>query len=64
MNKYTQYLKHLCLAAVMLATATTQDAEEIPITGEAFFTGSLRHAKRWHKHADIQQPYDLYFRSG
>src|SRR5437879_6879697 len=40
MNKYTQYLKHLCLAAVMLATATTQDAEEIPITGAAFFTGS------------------------
>ena len=40
MNKYTQYLKHLCLAAVMLTTATTQDAEEIPITGEAFFTGS------------------------
>ena len=40
MNKYTQYLKHLCLAAVMFTTATTQDAEEIPITGEAFFTGS------------------------
>ena len=40
MNKYTQYLKHLCLAAVMLATAPTQHAQEIPITGAAFFTGS------------------------
>ena len=40
MNKYTQYLKHLCLAAVTLTTATTQHAQEIPITGEAFFTGS------------------------
>ena len=40
MNTYTQYLKHLCLAAVMLATATTQHAQEIPITGGAFFIGS------------------------
>jgi hypothetical protein len=39
-DAYTLYLKYLCLATVMFTITTTQDAQEIPITGEVFFTGS------------------------